>query len=481
METVLDLSTGAVSEEGAPTAHAPSLENPTWEYLHSNFKKTDLQKRCRELGFNKIWVTKEKLVDMIMSKHDSPSNDNNEQQRQMGDADSPLQKIISDIIELKGKVSIKDVMIEELNDMLKTAYVTINKLSDRVTALEDEVRRSKEVSSNSAPGQDRAPTNSVSNTRPPCEKTLLLGDTNLSYVRAADLGEDCFIRTIKEANVDLLKCWVEEKLNWSPTRCILYCGLQDILEDASPTTILDNVGMLISILKQRCDNMEFYICQLVPTLKEGNLNDKILSFNEQLMDWSHSNGVSIIKTDLPFRLGTGDLDELCFDVQDGEEFSGVLLNRLGAIRLLSTIKKQCPHFKLCHDWNSAKRYYTKFNNGDNNNTGGGKAPTRLRINDLSMTDNREMRCWSDYNRTSQIKQNIHNTKFSSNWQNEKQDHLHRPHFNRRALSNEKRARGCHNCGEYNHHQSSCRYDHKIRCALCHSLGHKSKLCLQYRR
>lgn len=41
---------------------------------------------------------------MIMSKHDSPSNDNNEQQRQMGDADSPLQKIISDIIELKEKV-----------------------------------------------------------------------------------------------------------------------------------------------------------------------------------------------------------------------------------------------------------------------------------------------------------------------------------------------------------------------------------------
>ena len=36
--------------------------------------------------------------------------------------------------------------------------------------------------------------------------------------------------------------------------------------------------------------------------------------------------------------------------------------------------------------------------------------------------------------------------------------------------------GCYNCGEFNHQQSNCRYDHKIRCNNCHRYGHKSKLC-----
>ena len=39
--------------------------------------------------------------------------------------------------------------------------------------------------------------------------------------------------------------------------------------------------------------------------------------------------------------------------------------------------------------------------------------------------------------------------------------------------------GCFNCGEFNHRRSTCRYDHKIRCEICHALGHKSRLCNYY--
>ncbi|KAK3859075.1 hypothetical protein Pcinc_034774 [Petrolisthes cinctipes] len=46
----------------------PSLQKPTWDFLNKNFTKTELQKHCRELGFNKIWVTKEKLIEMILEK-----------------------------------------------------------------------------------------------------------------------------------------------------------------------------------------------------------------------------------------------------------------------------------------------------------------------------------------------------------------------------------------------------------------------------
>lgn len=32
--------------------------------------------------------------------------------------------------------------------------------------------------------------------------------------------------------------------------------------------------------------------------------------------------------------------------------------------------------------------------------------------------------------------------------------------------------GCYNCGEHNHNQSRCRYDHRIKCTYCHNYGHK---------
>ncbi len=35
---------------------------------------------------------------------------------------------------------------------------------------------------------------------------------------------------------------------------------------------------------------------------------------------------------------------------------------------------------------------------------------------------------------------------------------------------------CYNCGEYNHQQSRCPSDHRIKCGYCHSYGHKNRLC-----
>ncbi len=43
----------------------------------------------------------------------------------------------------------------------------------------------------------------------------------------------------------------------------------------------------------------------------------------------------------------------------------------------------------------------------------------------------------------------------------------------------KHTNGCYNCGEFNHHQATCRFDYKLTCGLCHQLGHKQKLCRQY--
>ena len=53
------------------TNAAISLENPTREYLLDNFNKVQLQKHCRDIGITKVYVTKDKLVELILEKHRS--------------------------------------------------------------------------------------------------------------------------------------------------------------------------------------------------------------------------------------------------------------------------------------------------------------------------------------------------------------------------------------------------------------------------
>ena len=162
-----------------------------------------------------------------------------------------------------------------------------------------------------------------------------------------DLGENTYIRTISGANVDLIRSWVSEKLNWKPTRCFLVCGIHDILEGETSSNILDSIGTVITELKNKNENMEINICQLVPTLRVNELEDIINYYNNQLLEWSTDNGVSVIKCELSFKLGTGEVDELCFHQE--HEHSGVFSNRCGAVRLLESINKQCDHFNLCND------------------------------------------------------------------------------------------------------------------------------------
>ncbi len=47
-------------------------------------------------------------------------------------------------------------------------------------------------------------------------------------------------------------------------------------------------------------------------------------------------------------------------------------------------------------------------------------------------------------------------------------------------TNNNKSLGCYNCGEFNHRQSTCRFDHRLRCEDCHIQGHKRRLCEYYR-
>ena len=57
--------------DGREDSNEPSWQSPTKKFLEQH-KKSDLQKRCRDMGLTKVWVKKEQLID-ILNKSQIPT------------------------------------------------------------------------------------------------------------------------------------------------------------------------------------------------------------------------------------------------------------------------------------------------------------------------------------------------------------------------------------------------------------------------
>lgn len=340
-----------------PVQHTavPSLEFPTREFLNINYKKPELQKRCLELGITNIWTSKSQLIDMILDKSQPLTNNVQSDASQSsppdtqpslpidaasGDAEHKEDVNIHDVLRkverITAMLETKDMEIELLNTEMKTAYHTIQQLQQRVQDLEK--RSGERCTHHITP----APHNSC----------LLLGDTNLRAIFNSDLDNSCTVKTIEGANMDLLRSWITDKLNKIPSTCIIYNGIYDILEGKSPATILDDLGCLISDLKEKNNNIKVHVCQVVPLVTSQENQAKTDDYNEHLIKWGETNGINIIKCVSSFKLYTGELDDLCFNKKND---SISVLNRLGVIKLLNTMKRQCPELQLRADWEKLKK------------------------------------------------------------------------------------------------------------------------------
>ena len=271
MRTRMSVTNHSVSNDVTPTTSriSPSLQNPTREFLDYNYKKTDLQKYCRDIGISRVWTTKAQLIELIMARHTSSQSPTTPE---FNHEENDLQNAMEVLQELRERDNRKDQEIEELNGHLKAAHVTINKLSDRLTSLEEQVRALQRPRDSTAGGTQHPP--SLDTTAPPSgpsprvpEGTLLFGDDNFAQIRTSDLEEKCSIRTIRGANIDLMRCWIHEKLTWTPRSCVLYCGYQDVYEGNEIEETFDRLGSLVTCLKQSNENMEIYMCELIPSVK----------------------------------------------------------------------------------------------------------------------------------------------------------------------------------------------------------------------
>ena len=123
--------------------------------------------------------------------------------------------------------------------------------------------------------------------------------------------------------------------------------------------------------------MNIHICELEPVMRVEEFDDNIYNFNNQLSTWSMDNGGSIIKTNLQFRLGTGEVNHMCF--HDNNENQGNFLNRYGVIRLLNIIHKKCPFFMLHENWDSIMDQITSTTTGIQNSVRNKRNPNNLSL------------------------------------------------------------------------------------------------------
>ena len=143
-----------------------------------------------------------------------------------------------------------------------------------------------------------------------------------------------------------------------PSKCVIYIVINDILEEGLPVTVFDNLGSLISDLKENNNIKEIYVCQVIPMPTTQEIQIKVEDYIELLVKWGETNDVEVIETVPTFRLGTGELHDLSFH-KEKDVNSGFTLNSLGAIKVLSTIKIQCPGFHLFFKCNEVKNSWNK--------------------------------------------------------------------------------------------------------------------------
>jgi len=483
-------STSFRDVENNPQAHLSeeaSLENPTSQYLHEHFTKAQLQKHCRQLGINGIWVTKDELIHLIIahsSRNGSPnvSGQPVPLQKDQECVSHRLEKFImetnSKFANMNVNLQLKDREIESLKLSLKVAEDQIQSLMLKQQKYEDGVLNSKNATGDTS-----------------AAKSLLLGDSTLREVKTSDLGVHSIVRTVPEANLDLLKAWVTEKLDFPVKECIVYGGLNDLIErECNVDQILDDLGALVAEIKAKNENVNVSICELVPTLNEHQ--EKIANYNLKLTEWCAKNGLSFISTELFFRLGTGDIDMNCFNSFNSDDKSvNFDLTRIGATRLLDAISKRIPNL-ICNNWTKVKCH--KFSSYKNKQVNGYE-----RYDNLNFQTNEYRKTDFYYsgrgdNRQYQPRRDI-TRKPSYYHPREPSPHppLQRYHPNPINSTNSytastrsninvndsypQKKNGCFNCGEFNHHHTICRFDHKLKCGNCNKLGHKSKLCDHYSR
>ena len=116
--------------------------------------------------------------------------------------------------------------------------------------------------------------------------------------------------------------------------------------------MVDNLGNLIRHTVDKNNTMKVHVCQVVLYLTHKETQEKSEDFNDDFAKCGETNGIPVIDTVPTFTLRTGDLDDFFLFMTETNSYA--THNRLGVLKLLRTINRQCPQFKLCRNWEEVR-------------------------------------------------------------------------------------------------------------------------------
>ena len=203
------------------SSHLPLsfLHNPTWEFLHANYTRNELQKYCSHLGLQGIWTNKEKLIDKLMSRYSSITNSPS-----TSDATSDRGDEEQTLTELRERF---DAFVRETNDNfyfidsnLAHKDKEIQELKTKLLLAEEKIKTLQEI----LYGHENV-YNQDHETAAEEKRTLLIGDSLLPEIKFCNLQKKTIVRTLPEADMALLRSWVMERLYHPLKKCVIYLML----------------------------------------------------------------------------------------------------------------------------------------------------------------------------------------------------------------------------------------------------------------
>ena len=109
-----------------------TLRNPTWEFLHRNYTKAELQKFGNDLQLRGLWVTKEKLIDKLMTYYTT-------QQEQTSDVVADRELSLNQ--EREGEVQSQAELMRKFEQFVRETsdnfYVINNSLKEKDREIEE--------------------------------------------------------------------------------------------------------------------------------------------------------------------------------------------------------------------------------------------------------------------------------------------------------------------------------------------------------
>ena len=257
----------------------------------------------------------------------------------------------------------------------------------------------------------------------------MVGSSILREVKGTDIINGV-VKSIPGGTINDVKKYISEHKN-KPKNIITQIGGNDLDNDGTTVeSVTTQYELLLTETKNKFPESNVIISGLPPRFGNELIRTKVKDFNRNMKAWSEQNEITYIDNEPIFEFRNGDVDVDSY-VMHGE-MPALHLNRKGTIKLLENIKKSIPDLILSDKMSQQEK------------------PRRTYASVLS------------------DKKQVHRENYRPNFQ--KEDSESGWEYQNRRI------RGCYNCGERNHGVDQCRYTQKLRCLSCNRMGHKRKFC-----